>query len=471
MKFLPLLFVLLCTYGSYCLADADNQMYVVAVREIPERFEPRLSLVNTRDYIDYHLYYPLFLYSKSGELFSNVLAMDKTKVTDMSFTSFELCLKKDLKFSDGSTISGDDFYDSLIDAHKAIDDLEHHPQIELKGECLFVKLAKPDFKYFDKLTNIKSTILKIKNKNDRVPVGLGTFVLKEHSPSKIVLERTVNDRQSVKQLEFVKFVDNDQALAAGVSDWNHIYQNTPPEQVLKAYQQVTRPLSKSYIVLTRIKNANLRRRFVQCFPVDEFVPILNIKLQKIPGYLPKGIPGYEVSFRDAMGESKEVCSFTGKNKPKIQLFNYNKDIQANLASFFATNDKRLPISVQVEQKELGDVVKNVFETKGEFLAVMANEGSYNQPFQLFNAFYQAPKLIPYTIPSLENKIDMALNEQGQGGQEKLFRQAHELLMKSGYLIPLGQSVSVQYYPPWISNIEWFDKGQGFPQVNSMQVKR
>lgn len=166
-----------------------KDIYRVAIEDIPDRIDPRRNRINTRHFINMHLYYPLFFLNDYNLLDSNFLDMGKTKASDLTFKNYILCLKEGKRFSDGTKITNIDFRDSARDAHRVIEGLKES-KISLHEEmCIKVELKKEDHYYFDKLIDIRATILNSAKKKDKVPLGLGLFKMAFLSKEKIQLKR------------------------------------------------------------------------------------------------------------------------------------------------------------------------------------------------------------------------------------------------------------------------------------------
>jgi hypothetical protein len=52
-----------------------------------------------------------------------------------------------------------------------------------------------------------------------------------------------------------------------------------------------------------------------------------------------------------------------------------------------------------------------------------------------------------------------------------YRAAHRALLDSGFVVPLGQFEAAQYYPRWVSDIQWLDSGAGYPRLDLVRVKK
>jgi hypothetical protein len=86
----------------------------------------------------------------------------------------------------------------------------------------------------------------------------------------------------------------------------------------------------------------------------------------------------------------------------------------------------------------------------------------------FESFFRKERLISLPPLGLRSAIQSALRAESPGLKSHYYEVAHELLLKSGYIVPLGQLKLEQYYPATISNIIWGDQIGGYPEYEFMR---
>ena len=443
---------------------AENSVYKVAVRDIPETIDVRTNRVNTRHYINIHLYHSLFTYV-NNELSSAFLDMQRTGAGDTSFKNFAMCLKAGLQFSDGSPITKDDLASSLAEIHGINHNLDHNATFISSGDCVKIQLTRKDYFYFDKLVNVQSTVLKKGTSKSPRPVGYGPYKLTGWEPQKIAMNRSVPSLGGIERVEFIKYTNDADAEQQGITDWNHIYQSPLPDKIKSKYSKITRPISKTYVILARIRDPKIRSQLLNCFPVEQFVSQTHLELREIPGFLPTGMMGYDA----ATPKVSTTCSFTGA-KAEIKLTNADSSIQENLVAFFSKVERRLPVKITPVKVTAKDIIHLAYESDEQVLITMALEAADNDIYDMFRSFVESPVITGEAIAGLKGTVEAVEDESGMNEKRQLYKKAHSILLNSGYVIPLGQVAAVQYYPPWIDNIQWNDKGQGFPQISLMKVK-
>ena len=465
-KILALFFMFLFTAP---LLAINKSTYRIALRTLPEKIHPREIEVNVHFYVASQLYYPLFYSDDSGVLKSKFLDLNKTKAIDLTFTKYFLCLKSGLTFNNGRPITVADFENSLRQSHKNIDNLMDLASLSKDGSCLTAELKHKDPRYFDKLTHLSSTIISNNSKNNVAPLGLGPYKISTFSSNKIVLERVSANKKSISKIEFIKFTNAAEMLKQGIHDWNHIYHLEIPQSIKDSYQAINRPLTKSYIVLSRINSKKERLNLMKCLPIKDFIKAVQLPLSSIPGYLPQGMEGFNVDFGKIRHDLNYKCLLDSK-KADVKLYYYNKDITPSLDLFFSKHQSKLPFKISPTLVEVNDLIDMLFKSSKEFIAVIGLEASGKGVEEFFKYLLNKPKMIIGSIPELFKVFNKAKLSSLRVERKRLFSDAHEIVLKEGYFIPLGQYVSTLYYPKWVTNIRWIDKGQGFPQLWELEIK-
>lgn len=271
-------------------------------------------------------------------------------------------------------------------------------------------------------------------------------------------------------IDFIKYHNHEDCFRKGIIDWNHIYQIEIPDLIKNSYSKIDRPILKSYVLLSRIKDHKLRKLFSRCFPVNEFIKQTNLNLKSIPGFLPRGVLGYKYHYNQVTRKERINCNFSN-TKGKITFYNYDKNLQENFIKFFSKSNNKLPLNVVPKVISLKKLIDRVYKSKDEFIVIMGTEASKNKVYELFKSLVDPPLIILSEIGQLKSTLNSAESERPNKIRNKLYKTAHRLVLESGYIIPLGQMIAIQYYPKWIKNVRWLDRGQGFPQIDLMTIKR
>jgi ABC-type oligopeptide transport system substrate-binding subunit len=459
-----------------CTGRPQIHSYRVALRYVPDHLNPRENEVNTNNLILIHLYYPLFFRAANGDLSSDFLALPMTKALDSTFKSFQLCLKRDLKFSDGSPVRSEDLLTSLTEIHRTQEMLPKTKDIWIEGSCVHVSLATADWRYFDKLTSVSSTIIKSGGPAKSLPLGLGPYRVSKASKNYLALEATPGQiTGSFKKIEFLPFVSLDQARHDGIQDLNHVYQFRLPSEYKAARQKISRPFFKSYTLTVNYQNAALRKAFASCIDRNDLKATLDMDLADIPGFLPVGLSGARVPFTT---NKAVVCRLNPSARP-IRFYNANPDNENKLRAFFDRHRSELPIPVEFIELEPQKMVEAAF-SQSQYAAIFGfdSTGSVASTAAESSAFFESffrttrnQRLIDSPLPGLSAIIDQALQESDPTAKDEAYSRAHRLLLESGYIIPLGQLDTAQYYQKDITQIQWADRISGFPRFDLMQVPR
>ncbi len=449
-----------------------ERTYSVGLRFIPGKLDPRRSQINTDRYILMHVYEPMFRAEPDGRLSSAFLDLDRTRSTSPDFRSFELCLKQNAAFSDDSRIEVSHLTAAVVAAHAIQENLPPMTRAQESGPCLIVNLGKPEPNYFDKLTSLVGTILK-SEEYEFAPIGLGAYRVASHSKDRISL-RAIPGRVAgdFKKIQFHRYVDVPHALADRIDDWNHIYQMKVPESVTQRQQVVESPTYKTYALIVNIPDARLRARFAACLNKEAIPEIFSMKLTPVPGFLPKGIPGWNVNYR-ATPTDPASCT-AGASQGRIKWLNWRPDAHGELMAELTRQAPRLPLRVDVEPLDPAGIPQIGFDRKPKVILVgfdTSGSASDQTPESsvFFEAFYRSNRLINAPVVGLEASVRAAAIEPNRRAKDQKYSRAHQLLLESGYIVPLGQLQSSQYYPSNVSRIVWADRVSGYPRIDLMKV--
>ena len=465
-----LFFVILLIASSLeSYATIPTESYRVALRYLPSRIDPRQNQINTNHFILLQLYYPMFSIDDSGSIKSEFFAIGPTRALDRSFTKYRLCLKRGIKFSDGSPIHIADVRLSLYEVHRTQETLAKIDSSHINGSCLYVHLTRTESSYFHRLVGVTSTVLKSKSLVQDFPIGLGPYRMARHSADKLVLKAN-NERivGNIGHIEFIRMSSGDNTDS--MDDVNHFYQRTTltHSQPMKTIET---PVLKSYALIVNLPTRKQRLAFASCVDSRLLQRQVRPELAKSPGFLPKGVFGADVSYK-AVRDRLGPCSSTAN--PNIAFYAPFKEDVTPLERYFSQTSIEKKVSiVNVSPETFSKVVfdrapKAVilgFDSSGS-LGTNSRESSV-----FFESFIRDIRVIstpPEGLATLVVRASMAGNESEKS---KFYREAHQLLLESGYVIPLGQAQNVQHYPVDIENIEWADRLSGFPRIYKMKRVR
>ncbi len=459
-----------------CTHQESKSVYRAALRYIPETTNPHTSQINTDHFIALQLYYPLFQHSSDGSLTSEFLDLKSTRAADSNFKKFSLCLRDDARFSDGTGIATGDLEYSLREAHQRQELLPAVEQIMSSQKCVQVTLKKSDPRYFDKLTGIASTVTSPTRSSGGFPLGLGAYHIASHAPDRLTLEANPGRVQgNFKTIEFRKFTDFSKDYSNGVFDFNHTGQVVIPASVEHEFQRISRPFFKSYAVVVNYPVEALRKRFSECFPAEKLLSLLALSLKPTEGFLPSGLQGSDGVKTHLTKERKENCSPVLSSR-NMTFLNYRPELNDTLRDFMKTAQSELPIPLHYEYGTIDDLVKKMFHDD-KIAAVIGFDSStsdssaYAETATFFESFIReqrSERLITQPVVGLANLVKTAAQATDPSTKSEIYRKAHQLLLDSGYVIPLGQLDTAQHYPKWVRNISWSDQISGFPNIALME---
>ncbi|MBI4403097.1 MAG: hypothetical protein HY537_02995 [Deltaproteobacteria bacterium] len=445
--------------------------YSVGLGALPDKIDPRWNDINVYQLIYLHLYFPLFERSENQSLTSHFLDLIETRVHDVSFKSFRLCLKNRVRFSDGTEINAKDLESSLRETHQNKSNLQELESLIVQGRCIEAKLAQSDTAYFDKLTTTESTILKRGSKNSRIPVGLGPYQIMEYTKDRLLLEETPGLVQGdFKRLEFVKVDSHEDGIKKKILDWNHIYYVPIPDTIKDEYQTISPPIFKTYFILVKVKDTKLRQQIAACFPHEKFSVSLSLNLKPTPGFLPLGIMGTHVEFSEIRKKWGINCNFEGKQKQKLIYYSIFPEVDGPAKHFFEKYDGLFPVKILYQPSSINKLIEAAYSPQKELLALIGSDGDMVNAQNYFSSLYGDKLMTTGNIPGLDGAVKKAALAQSEGSKNSLFEEAHRLLLESGFVIPLGQFEILYYYPKNIRNVLFSDLVTGYPKIDKLKLR-
>jgi len=452
-----------------CTPRKHDTTFRVSLRYIPQNVDIRGNQINTNVYILSHLYYPLFDLNAKGELTSYFLNLDDTKAMSNKFDEYKICLKEGVRFSNNENIQVTDLESSLREIHQIEESLVKIKDLIIDQSCINISLEIPDYNYLKKLTGISSTILK-KGDKSPFPIGKGKYKVKGLTPDKLTL--VAEDDTPVaffKNIEFIKYKNINTSLRDKIDDWNHISRMEIPEEVKKQSQAILRSSLKTYAVVINYNDSNLRKHIIKCFNIPKFKEMLGLHLIPTEGFLPNGLIGSNVNYHALLNNLGKIDCSTKLDKT-VKYYNFVPETREVAYEYFKISQKDFPVRVDYEDITGDQAVKLIF-SGNEYMSLIGFDSSSSgeavsgEPSVFFESFIRDQKKIINNPPAnLKNLITMVTKTNEK---EKLYTDAHRLLLESGYVIPLGQESKKQYYDKKLTNIFWQDQFSGYPQVDKL----
>lgn len=443
-----------------------NPTYKVAILDLPTKLDPRADTANAREIIYESLYYPLLSKEAGHQLSSEFLDLDRSQALSSKFDAFRFCIKGDAQFSDGSFIKVEDLEFSLRDFHHNAWSLRKIEETIVQNECLIVKLSHSDSDYFEKLTDLSSTVIKRGTENEALPVGLGPYKPTKFEGGRLLA--TANGHRvtgDFKNLEFIGVRSVPKNSQEDIQDWNSIYNVPLPERVKANYIPFQRLLHKSYVLLAPMKEKSVRKQFAQCLHKTSFIEALGMSLQPRLGYIPEGILGSRIELQKRKLSSE--CKFEAP-KETVTLALLNSEVADSVRNYFEKRASELPVKVRVEAVS-HPVFFSHWEKRGPGMIVGGFSNRISNPEKFFQPFLPPEVPKSHEIPGLEQLLIKFSKERNSGERLQLIERAHALLLESGYIVPLGQLVHTFYYPGYIYNIQWKTLSSVQPPIDRLRL--
>lgn len=453
--------------------NAPNE-YNVYIDILPNKISPRRISVNTDFMIASHLYYPLLRVGGLGQISSDFLDMARTMAYDSTFSGYQLCLKEKLFFSNGSQILSRHVVEALREVMIPERGFLDH-KIEIEGDCIKVLFTSPDKSFFHKISSIATTPLY--DKKSMFPVGLGPYKLEKVDDNKISLA-AVDDKKvgTFKRLNFINSATAGDVPEASVPDTNYTRNKKPLENLNRQMKEIIRPAFKSYALVVNYPDEKIRRLLLRCINSQEFLERIGLRLKSIPGFLPEGIPGWNIADK-AVSKSIGKSECVKRDTDSITYLHYDDSTSSEAANFFEKHSTTLPIPIVFSKVSPKELVIQMYSA--ERVMSVVGFDSVNDPmgseidgmsfFEPFIAENRSERLVSNTEKRLVELGKQIQSVTEPKTRSNLLRILHTSLIDSAMVIPLGEQTRSLSYPVEIKNIVWIGKDglSSFPDISSM----
>lgn len=475
--FIAVFLILLTLLGIfYSTRDSSPTEYIVAIDYIPNSLNPSETRTNIEAFISLQLYYPLIAIDDHGHLNSHFLDLIKTKSVDQNFDNYAFCMLDNITFSNGDKIKinhilegikkNKEIKDNILKIHKSKDD----------NNCFYLKLKQADAFFLHKFHNIASTPTTSSSTN--FVTGLGPYRVRSMNASEINLEQTTNEK--VGQFKNVKFVLTktlNEKSFKGFIDKNHIAHQksrtfNSPEMIY-----FRRPSQKIYVLVVNYLDDKIAKSFARCFPREEFIKIQTKPLNSIPGFLPKGVVGSDVSWQELMQPQNSECAL--KNITPITLLHYEQENYEDVSNLLNKYKTSMPIPIILKKIEGQSFINAIFNDKNT-LSLIGFDTSADEVvrkievmkyFQSFVNESREKRLVTKVNKELALLFHKSLNTSLSTDVQTHVKKTHKELLTSGQIIPLGELDIVYEYPRNLENIVWLGNSggiNGYPDISKME---
>lgn len=447
--------------------------YVVYLEPIPTHIDPFLNQVNANQYIISQIYFPLLeLEGETGEILRSRFLDTETLYNRTEPSLINFCLKEGLRFSDNQIVTINDLESSLDRIRKAQPENVKFAMLKSEGRCLTVKIAEHPRQFLNKFLSSSTTI--VQEGNLPFPIGLGPFRFVSWTEDEIKLTRGAGSKSQVQNLYFRHVRRQNETLntAKTIVDLNHVF-TTDLKHVERNITRVNWPIKKTYVLGVFHKNFKLRNNLITCLRAEDLTSLVPIRLSSIPGYLPKGILGWDVSLDETLKTSPSDACDKLENQ-FIELFVYSPSLLTKFQSFSDEFFRKTKFRFKIREVSLNETIKSGFSGV-EFASIIGfdTSGSINsnqlEPAVFFESFYRKPWLGPGPIQQLESLVSQAIVEPY--GKEKIskYKMAHKVLLEARYVLPIGEALRTQLYDCRIKNIKFKDEISGTLDFDSIEI--
>jgi len=454
---MKLILLLVASLSSICFAET----FYVALPMLPE-VNPIINQVNVGNYIGSHLYYPLFERNNDGKFTSVFLDIDKSKSLDTKFDSYELCLKKNIKFSDNTPIEVTD----LINSIQSFADM--YPQSlplkrikKVNSDCINLYLAKSFPGLFGKLTGMASTVLRSKDIKAPFPIGLGPYFIQAKSDNELVLKSATDSSIRFDKIHF-KLIKKSTDDISKFSDINQLPPNKERDDKFPGVA-TDAPSLKIYSFVLNISNSRLRNEIRAYLEEENWEQIFGLTLTKSNYFLPWLKSNYPITNPKKHQKIKNKIPFLIPNFYDIKKIEsiVKNSFLSELIFVKSLPANEFPIWAFSGKEYIGLMG---FDSSGSMSSL---EGDFSIYFESF--FSKKNRIISIPVLHVKKLVAKSMDPKLNIVERlELMKNAEKYLSDQDYISPLGKVKRTFLYPSDIKINEWYDFLSGIPRIDRIK---
>ncbi|MCB0362527.1 MAG: hypothetical protein KDD35_07390, partial [Bdellovibrionales bacterium] len=242
------------------------------------------------------------------------------------------------------------------------------------------------------------------------------------------------------QFDRIEFILYRESLKIPLDDINHIYPRPKDINLASAEtQKVQTPTFKSYVLVVNLPIESERKAIVECIDSEIFRTLVRPDLRQPTGFLPPGMYGAKANVRKLQRKSNQC-----KGLPSSTV---------NFVVLLASDENPARVALNKSSKSLAQIMKVnsvssqslanlIFDRKPKIVMVgLDSSGSISSNSHessiFFEAFVRNKRMIKTPPPGLLNTVRKASLATQINEKKYLYSKAHEILLQSGYVIPIG----------------------------------
>lgn len=452
-----LILLLAASLSSICFAET----FYVALPMLPE-INPITNQVNVGNYIGAHLYYPLFERNQDGKFNSVFLDIDKSRSLDAKFDRYELCLKKNVKFSDNTAVEVAD----LISSIQAFADMypQSLPLRKIKNvtaDCINLYLEKSFPGLFGKLTGMASTVLRSKDIKAPFPIGLGSYYIEAKSDDELVLKSIKDSSVRFDKIHF-KLIKKSTDDISKFSDINQLPPNKERDDKFPGVA-TDAPSFKIYSFVLNVKKPQLRDEIRAYLEEQNWDKIFGLTLSKSNYFLPWLKSNYPITNQKKHKKIKNKIPFLIPNFYDIKKIEsiVKNSFLSELIFVKSLPANEFPIWAFSGKEYIGLMG---FDSSGSMSSL---EGDFSIYFESF--FSKENRIISKPLLRIKNLVEKSMDPKLSSFERlELMKNAEKYLSDQDYISPLGKVKRTFLYPSDIKISEWYDFLSGIPRIDRIK---
>lgn len=451
----------------FCSACHKDDIWDVVTIGLPDRVVPARALINIGRYILKQSHEPLFRNDTDGRLYSRLL---KSWERNQDYSSFQLCVKENLFFSERSPFGGNELRAYLVNV---IEKAKLGGKVRAEGVCSIVLFPRPTRQFLRLLGDLEHAP-SIPSGNPLYELGLGPFKVVRADSKEIFLERKDKVKSGFNFVRFRNFEGaNDPKLEdRTIEDFNRVYVEYVPKWVMSSYRAFRVPMLQSYDLIINYKDEAVRQAVYHCLNVDEvrraFLPQRKAFLD-IGTIFPVGLPGA------ISGRPKQVCKpekwRTKDGREVILKFaNWKPGTSEQFKKLFDVFQKKTGIRIEIVDTSVNAFLESILRVPHPHdLFIVALDGTVAEPLVFAENFIRKDvKAIDFDLKETAQAAAMWGQDLDESVSAELARKVVLALRDRAVVLPLFQNIWEFYYPRGITGFDFSRDLLQYPEVAELR---
>ncbi len=314
---------------DYFRLGGRGHTYFVLVEAVPQNINLSLFEYDRTAFVGYQIHDPMLKIGSNGA-YSDVLSSWSANV---EYNAYELCLRSNLRFSDGSLVS-------IVDLDKNLRRMEAERLLTVpiqnviyNSMCVKVTFHQAYTAFLSQLTSARSAIVKVAE-DGGVVAGLGQYRFTKMSSDYAELkyigsESPYFDKVALVTPRYVEAHD-----LTNIQDLNNVSANIRQKFIGPNIKKNRQIIPNMTYLLLGVRDKKIRRAISTCFNKDRYIEavsgdlLASYKYYRADSFFPRALGANRSMI------SKRRCQPYAGHNAKLNIIHFYPDIKKKLAGFY-----------------------------------------------------------------------------------------------------------------------------------------